>query len=63
MSQKKGVEQCLWGSATTAILSIVVADYYPGFSAGLLYVACVAFALAIGSKVGIFPFPRDKRDI
>ena len=67
MSRKKGTEKgtegCLWVSATTAILSFVVRDYHHGFSAGFLYVACVSFALAIGFKVGIFPFPRDRRDI
>ena len=63
MSRKKGTEECLWVSATTAILSIFVADYHNGFAAGLLYVAWVFFALAIGFKVGIFPFPRDSRDI
>ena len=63
MSREKGTEGCLWVSATTAILSLVVAGYHLGFSTGFFYVACVSFALAIGSKVGIFPFPRDRRDI
>ena len=63
MSRKKGTEQCLWVSATTAILSIVVVDYHLGFASGLFFVACTSFALAIGSKVGISPFPRDRRDI
>ena len=61
--RKKGMEGCLWVSATSAILSFAVADYHNGLSGGFIYIACVFFALAIGFKVGIFPFPRDRRDI